>query len=103
MNAPFDDDHPRVADILPVLSVALQRHLREAGETDLAIVAADLRVYGNCECDGPTCHSFYTDEPPNGPYGEGHRNILLDREDGREGMIILDVVRGRIKFVEVLD
>ena len=46
------------------------------------------------------CQSFYTAPRPDAGYGPGHRNVCLDP---RRGMLVLDVVDGRIMFVEVLD
>jgi hypothetical protein len=76
------------------------RLLRDEGEEHLAICAYDLRIVERCGCGDDFCQSFYTAEKPVGAYGDGHRNVLLQPE---HGMLILDVVHGRIMFVEVID
>ncbi|MFJ6049253.1 hypothetical protein [Streptomyces sp. NPDC092307] len=91
---------PLVRDVLPVLTAELVRLLEEEGERELAICAHDLRIVADCGCGDDFCQSFHTEPRPHGPYGPGHRNVCLvvDR-----GYLILDVVHGRIMFVEVLD
>jgi len=44
--------------------------------------------------------SFYTQPKPEGTYGPGHRCIDLD---AAEGMLVLDVVAGKIAHVEVFN
>lgn len=47
------------------------------------------------------CQSFKTEPHPDGqPYGRGHRCVPLLPS---KGMLVLDVVDGRIMYVEVLD
>lgn len=78
----------------------MARLLRAEGEEYLAICACDLRIVERCECGDGFCQSFYTAEKPVGAYGDGHRNVWLQPE---YGMLILDVVRGRIMYVEIID
>ncbi len=82
----------------------LGRQLREAlvgeGEHELAVQVDALQVYEMCQCHDRFCQSFYTDPPPKGAYGAGHRNVVLRPDWG--GYLILDVVDGQIVFVEVL-
>ncbi|WP_234327648.1 hypothetical protein [Streptomyces sp. NRRL F-2664] len=98
------DDHtaaPLMRDVLPGLSAELVRLLEEEGERDLAVCAHDLRLVADCGCGDDFCQSFRTAPHPAGtPYGPGHRcvQLLPDR-----GHLILDVVHGRIVFVEILD
>jgi hypothetical protein len=47
------------------------------------------------------CQSFYTQPPPAGAYGPGHRCVALSPH--RPGMLVLDVVDDLIMFVEVID
>ncbi|WP_234363443.1 hypothetical protein [Streptomyces sp. TN58] len=97
-----DDDTtaPLLRDVLPGLSAELVRLLQEEGEGDLAICAHDLRVLADCGCGDDFCQSFHTaSHPPGTPYGPGHRNVALLPA---RGDLILDVVDGRIMFVEVL-
>ncbi|MFG2991206.1 hypothetical protein ACGFZK_18290 [Streptomyces sp. NPDC048257] len=96
-----DDTAPLVRDVLPVLTAELVRLLEEEGERELAICAHDLRIVADCGCGDDFCQSFHTERrPPGTPYGPGHRNVQLFAD---RGYLILDVVGGRIMFVEVLD
>ncbi|WP_283135150.1 hypothetical protein [Rhizohabitans arisaemae] len=96
MNA---DDRPLVRELFPDLINELIACLREEEEEQLAVHAWDLRFYQGCECRDDFCQSFYTAEPPDGAFGPGHRNVALIPA---RGDLILDVVRGRIMYVEVL-
>ncbi|MCX4801639.1 hypothetical protein ACFWWM_01870 [Streptomyces sp. NPDC058682] len=92
---------PLVRDVLPALAAELVRLLEEEGERDLAVCARDLRIVADCGCGDDFCQSFSTESrPPGTAYGPGHRNVQLFPE---RGYLILDVVHGRIMFVEVLD
>ncbi|MGW0391704.1 hypothetical protein ACWDYJ_12565 [Streptomyces sp. NPDC003042] len=93
-------DTPLLRDVHPALTAELVRLLEEEGERDLAICAYDLRVLGPCGCGDDFCQSLRTGaHPPGTPYGTGHRDVLLLPE---EGDLILDVVDGRIEYVEIL-
>ncbi|MFD6970809.1 hypothetical protein [Streptomyces sp. NPDC059979] len=95
------DDAPLVRDVFPDLTAELVRLLEEEGERDLAVCAHDLRLVGECGCGDGFCQSIRTHpHPPGTPYGPGHRNVPLLPE---RGMLILDVVDGRIVYVEILD
>jgi len=94
------EEHPLVREVYPELVAELARLLEAEGERYLAILANDLRLVAPCECKDDCCQSFRTSEhAPGTPYGSGHRNVVLDPE---EGMLILDVVDERIVYVEVL-
>lgn len=77
--------------------------LRDAllAEPDLASTIAALEVVEHCGCGDDFCQSFYTAPKPDGAYGAGHRNVVLDAPWA--GMLILDVVHDEIVCVEVLD
>jgi hypothetical protein len=87
-------------EIYPGFSHELISLLEAEDESDLAICAWDLRIIARCPCSNDFCQSFYTELPPEGAYGAGHRNVVLSPD---RGMLILDVVDSRIMFVEVLD
>lgn len=88
-------------EVYPELVAELARLLEAEGERHLAICAHDLRLVAPCGCKDDFCQSIRTAEHPEGtPYGPGHRNVILDPE---EGMLILDVVDERIVYVEVLN
>lgn len=91
---------PLLKDLLPGLCAELERDLRAEGEHRIANTVDCLRVYELCPCSDHFCGSFSTAERPDGKYGPGHRNILLNPS---AGMTILDVVDGIIKFVELID
>ncbi|WP_205327847.1 hypothetical protein [Glycomyces sp. YM15] len=94
------EEHPLVREVYPELVAELARLLEAEGERHLAIVAHDLRLVAECGCKDDCCQSIRTAEhPPGTPYGPGHRNVLLDPE---EGMLILDVLDERIVYVEIL-
>jgi hypothetical protein len=90
---------PLLREVNPTLSAELITLLRKENEHELAADAENLRIFADCGCGDDYCQSFYTVEPPDGPWGEGHSNIMLDPA---RGMLILDVVHGRITYVEVL-
>ncbi|CAG6394866.1 hypothetical protein NMG29_32915 [Streptomyces cocklensis] len=88
---------PRLPDLVAEL-VAL---LEAEGERELAICAWDLCFFGECGCRDDFCQSIRTADHPQGqPYGEGHRCVPLLPSSG---MVNLDVVHGRIVYVEILD
>lgn len=95
------EEHPLVREVYPDLVAELARLLEAEGERHLSILAHDIRLFAPCECRGDFCQSFHTYDHPSGtPYGPGHRNIMLDPE---QGMLILDVLHERIVYVEILE
>jgi hypothetical protein len=97
-----EQSHPLLRDIHPGFSAELVSLLEAEGESDLAICANDVHIINRCPCTDDFCQSFYTAPKPEGAYGPGHRNVSLSPSHDHDGMIVLDVVRGRIMFVEVL-
>ncbi|MCZ7459040.1 hypothetical protein [Streptomyces sp. WMMC940] len=97
----MEQDHPLVRDVFPEFVAELITLLENEGERELAIRAWDLRLVDECRCDDGFCQSFLTEARPRGqPYGAGHRCVPLMPS---RGMLCLDVVDGRILYVEVLD
>lgn len=90
-----------VSDRWPRLAAELAAALREADEDDLAEQVTGLRILQQCDCRDAFCQSFYTQPPPDGAYGPGHRNVGLSPD--RSGMLVLDVVDNLIMYVEVID
>jgi hypothetical protein len=84
----------------PVLAAQIDAALRSTGEPALADGWGEAHVVELCRCGDDFCQSFYTEAPPVGAYGPGHRNITLDAP--WPGYLILDVVGERIMYVEVL-
>jgi hypothetical protein len=85
----------------PVLAAQLEEALRAADESALADDVGKLRLVQPCTCGEGNCQSFYTAPPSDGSYGTGYRNVLLDAP--WPGEFLLDVVDGKIVFVEILD
>src|ERR1700693_5524872 len=88
-----------LSEALPLLSQELQKLLTEAGEAELASQVSALRILDRCRCGDDFCASFYTQPKPDGAYGPGHRNVLLEPA---KGMLIIDVVDDVIAQVEIL-
>jgi hypothetical protein len=86
-------------DALPELADELAQLLSEAGEHHLAKQVPGLTIVDRCRCGDDFCATFYTQPKPEGSYGAGHENVVLEPE---RGMIILDVVDDTIACVEVL-
>ncbi|MFJ3548129.1 hypothetical protein [Streptomyces sp. NPDC090114] len=97
----MEQDHPLVRDVFPDLVAELTTLLEDEGEHELAICVRDVRLVAVCDCGDDFCQSIHTAVHPKGePYGEGHRCVPLSPS---EGMLILDVVYGRIMYVEILN
>jgi hypothetical protein len=85
---------PLLADVLPEFAAELQQLLTEKGEPELAAQVPGLMIFDRCRCgDDICCGTFYTQPKPEGGYGPGHWNVGLTPD---EGMLILDVVTGKI-------
>ncbi|WP_235614474.1 hypothetical protein [Streptomyces ambofaciens] len=99
--APGEPEHPLLRDVFPDLVAELTALLQDEGESELAVCARDLRLVEECGCGDGFCQSIRTADHPRGrPYGPGHRCVPLSPSTG---MLILDVVDGRIVYIEVLD
>ncbi|MFP3967271.1 hypothetical protein SMC26_33575 [Actinomadura fulvescens] len=97
----MEAEHPLVRQVFPELVTELVALLEGEGERELALCAWDLRLVAGCGCGDDFCQSFRTEVHPQGqPYGPGHRCVPLTPSNG---MLNLDVVNGRIMFVEVID
>ena len=93
------DDAPLMADFLPELAVEMETALKTGDRPDLASQVGSLRIVELCGCGDDFCASFYTGPKPDAGWGSGHENVIPSVE---EGMLVLDVVDGVIRFVEVL-
>ena len=87
-------------DLLPVVGGELSSVLSGMGYAALAAQVGQLEVAYRCPCGDDFCTSFYTGPPPDGAWPAEHECIPFDVD---HGMVILDVVNGQIRFVEVLD
>jgi len=90
----------QLSEILPALSIELEHLLKNQGEAELADQVSQLTVIDRCRCGDDFCSSFYTQPKPEGHYGPSHRCIDLD---AAEGMLLVDVVAGKLAHVEVLN
>ena len=84
---------------MPVFAEELNETLLRQGEPDLAVQNSDLAIYGRCSCKQADCATFYTAPKPEAAYPPSHFNVEAETATG---MVILDVVDGRIVCVEVL-
>jgi hypothetical protein len=91
----------RLLEVLPGFSAELVEALLGQGDPDLAAQVPGLRVVALCGCGDHVCGSFYVVPPPDGPWGPGHRDVVV--VGIAKGMVVLDVVGEMITFVEVLD
>jgi hypothetical protein len=94
-----DSQPTPLRELFPLLSQELQKLLENTGEADLASQVSGLSIVDRCRCGDEFCASFYTQPKPNGAYGPGHRNVILEPANG---MLILDVVNDVIAHVEIL-
>jgi hypothetical protein len=90
----------RLAETLPDFALELQQLLVKACEPELAAQIPGLVILDRCRCGDDFCSSFYTKPKPEGRYGPNHDCMDLDAD---EGMVLLDVVAGKIAHVEVLN
>jgi hypothetical protein len=90
---------PLLAEVVPELAQRLEWTLREQGEPHLAAQVPALRVTEACRCGEPSCGSFWTSPTPMRRWFSRGRQIELL---GLPGEVALDVVAGRIAYVEVL-
>ncbi|MFJ9714126.1 hypothetical protein [Streptomyces sp. NPDC101234] len=96
----MEQDHPLVRNVFPDLITELTALLEDEGERELAVCAWDLHLVDECGCGDDFCQSIRTADRPRGqPYGPGHRCVPLSPS---KGMLILDIVDGRIMYIEIL-
>src|SRR5690348_5248450 len=91
---------PLLRTTWPIFAAELTAALDVHGEAELTEQVECLRIVEECSCGDDFCQSFHTAPKRPGPYGAGHRNVCLDAQ--WPGYLILDVVHGRIMYVEVL-
>lgn len=91
-------ESPLLADALPDLAHELERDLRAEGHPALGDQVRELRMTAACGCGDSGCTSFYTGPVPDGPWTGEHKNVVTGK-----GGLILDVVDGQIRFIEILD
>ena len=92
--------HPLLKQALPEFADELRTLLEKDGQFELAEQVSNLHIIDRCSCGETSCATFYTVPKPKGAWGAGHENMILDAS---EGLLVLDVVNGKIVCVEVLD
>lgn len=95
------NEGPLLRALLPAFADRLEAGLRAQGESRLADQVAGLRVTAACKCDQQSCGSFHTLRTPMKRWFIRGRQVELT--DGGPGQVVVDVVRGEIAYVEVLD
>ena len=90
----------RVLELSPGLAGVLHASLVADGRFDLVDTVEELEAQEPRSCGDAFCTSCYTGPRPDGRWGPDHENLVYDLA---EGMLVLDVVDGVIRFVEVLD
>ena len=94
MNAPL------LIDAIPELGGELKSLLAKSEFSDVASQVDELRIIDRCQCGEDSCATLYTVTRPDGAWGAGHENVLLDAESG---LLVLDLVNRKIVGVEVLN
>lgn len=91
---------PYLEDVDPELSEELQQLLAAQGHAALAHAALDLRLIEPCQCNDPTCASFYTLSRFQAAWlwNRGGQTLTLRTEP----TLSVDVIGDRIVAVEVL-
>ena len=88
-----------LVDCLPEFSDELRSLSLQARRPDIAEQIGLMQLVDRCRCGDDFCATFYTGPRPEDSYGPNHENVELP---AGEGMIILDLVDGRVQCVEVL-
>ena len=91
---------PLLQEALPEFADELRALLEKDELVHFVTQVASLRIVDRCRCGEESCASFYTAPKPEGSWGVGHENIVLD---AKEGMLVLDTVASKIVHVEILD
>ena len=67
--------NPLVSEVFPELADELEQLLVAAKEDELARQIPQLKIVDRCRCGDDDCCTFYTEPPPKGSYGPGHRTM----------------------------
>lgn len=95
----INSEPPSLREVLPDLVGEIQGLLVKQEEPELAAQVPALRIVDRCRCGDDFCGTFYTQFRSKDGYAPDHRNVVLSP---KEGMLILDVIEGRIVCVEAL-
>jgi hypothetical protein len=94
------NERPLLSDLMPEVAEELRTLISKSEFPELANQISGLRIVDRCQCGENSCATFYTAPPPNGAWGPGHENVLLDTKDG---FFVLDLLNQKIVCVDVLD
>lgn len=91
---------PLLCGVLPDFGAELVAGLTSIGRDDLAEQVPALRVWEGCGCGDSFCNSFYVGPRPHGAWDDegDFENVMPDVP----GVVVLDVVSGTIRYVEVI-
>lgn len=95
------EKRPLLSGALPDFAYELQQLLTAKGEPGLAAQVPRLAIHDRCACGDDFCSTFYVKPKPEGSFGPNLRNVRLIPDDG--ALLVLDVVDGEIRCVELLD
>lgn len=90
---------PLLADALPEFAAELAALLRKAGYDNLAAEVPFITITSRCPCGDSFCATMYVHSRQIERV-EDMNGVDLDTE---KGMVVLDVVEGRITCIEVLN
>jgi hypothetical protein len=95
-------NHRLLRHIAPKFAGELAKALTDDGYELLADQVALLELREPCGCQGKSCCSFYTGPKPSEPWAKvgNHYNLV---PNVRKGLVVLDVVDGVIRYLEILD
>ena len=89
----------RFTDVFPEFAGELHELLLAEGHSQLEEQIPELLVAGRCSCEDDFCATFYTRyEAKRRPFPDA-RSIEVHP---KEGMVVLDVVSGKIAEIEVV-
>lgn len=89
-----------IETVFPDFAQEIEALLDASGHSALASQVRSLPIVDRCQCGEEDCAHFYTSPRPEGAYGPGHSNLVVDTSSG---LVVLDVVGGAIVAIEVLD
>jgi hypothetical protein len=95
-------NHRLLRDIVPEFAGELADVLNQDGFGLLAIQIPSLELWQPCGCQAKSCCSFYTGSKPSEPWAKvgNHYNVV---PNVRKGLVVLDVVDGVIRYLEIPD
>jgi hypothetical protein len=97
---PMVAQRPLLIEFLPEIAEEVRQLLKIIERTDLLPSLDAARFVSPCRCGDDFCSSIYTAIKPSGPWGPNHETVPLGAD---KGMINLDIVEGKIVYVEILD